>query len=119
VLVTESGAAGPQNHLPWVTDTFPRIVAGITGTEEVFFFELLDLEPDRWRVIEVRVEPSGVHSVRAESPAVLDLWRRLVVSSTDGFPHASFADLMPDIVRYFPREEDEERVEAGRRRAFE
>jgi len=118
VLVTESGVAGPEKHLEWVTDTFPRIAAGIGGTEEVFFFELLDLEPNRWRVIDVQVEPSGAHTIRAESPAVLDYWRRRTIAATDGFPHASFADLIPDITDYFPTEDDRERVEEGRRRTY-
>lgn len=118
VLVTESGVAGPEKHLDWVTDTFPRIAAGIHGTEEVFFFELLDLDPDRWRVIDVRVEPSGAFTVRAESPALLEHWRRLVVAATEGLPHASFSDLIPDIAPYYPTDEDEERVEDGQRRAY-
>lgn len=118
VLVTESGVAGPDKHLDWVMDTFPRISAGIDGTELVFFFELLDLDPNRWRVIEVQVEPSGAYTVRAESPALLDHWRRQVVAATDGFPHASFSDLVPDIIAYFPTEEDYERVEDGRKRAY-
>jgi hypothetical protein len=118
VLVTESGVAGPEKHLDWVTDTFPRIAAGIGGTQEVFFFELLDLEPNRWRVIDVRVEPSGAFAVRAESPALLEHWRRLVVSATEGLPHASYFDLIPDIFPYYPTDEDQERVEDGQRRAF-
>jgi len=118
VLVTESGVAGPEKHLGWVTDVFPRIAAGIHGTELVFFFELLDLEPNRWRVIDVRVEGSGAFAVRAESPALLDHWRRLVVAATEGFPHAPFVELIPNIADYFPTDEDLDRVEEGQRRAY-
>jgi hypothetical protein len=118
VLVTESGVAGPDKHLDWVTGTFPRIAAGIRGTEQVFFFELLDLDPNRWRVIDVRVEPSGAYTVRAESPLLLDHWRRLVVAATEGLPHASFSELIPDIADYYPTDQDRERMEDGQRRAY-
>jgi len=101
VLVTESGAAGPRNHLPWVEGVFPRIRSGIRGVREVFYFDLFDAEPNRWRAIDVRVDEAGVAHPVAESPALLQYWVDRMQSSTET-PHASFSELVPDFAAFAP-----------------
>jgi hypothetical protein len=105
VLVTESGAAGPSKHRPWVEQVFPRIRTGIQGVREVFYFDLLDAEPNRWRAIDVRVDEAGVAHPVAESPELLQLWIDRVQAATD-VPHAPFSELVPDFTAYAPTELD-------------
>jgi hypothetical protein len=101
ILVTESGAAGPENHLPWVEEMFPRIRSRIGGVGEVFYFDLLDAEPNRWRAIDVRVDEAGVAHLVAESPDLLQHWIDRVRRAT-AVPHAPFPELVPDFATYAP-----------------
>jgi len=118
VLVTESGATGTTNHERWVSDVFARIRAGIRGVEEIFYFELLDAEPDRWRVLDVAVDESGLPVLRAESLRVLDFWQARVAAATVGGRYATFRELIPDIASFYPTRDDLTRIDSAERSLF-
>lgn len=104
VLVTESGAEGPSRHLPWVREMFPRVRSEL-DVQEVFYFDLLDAEPNRWRVIDVHVDEAGDPHVIAESPDLLQFWvDRMANASRE--PHATFHELIPDFTAYAPSDLD-------------
>jgi hypothetical protein len=105
VLVTESGAAGQEKHRPWVEQVFPRIRSGIQGVREVFYFDLFDAEPNRWRAIDVHVDEAGVAHPVAESPELVQLWIDRVQAASE-LPHAPFSELVPDFTAYAPTDLD-------------
>jgi hypothetical protein len=106
VWVTESGVIPPERHLDWITETFDEIRNGIEGVEEIFYFQLFDKEPERFRLIDIAVDADGSFSEAVESPAAIDHFSARVAEATGTVPHATYRDLIPDITRYFPTNED-------------
>ena len=51
VWVTESGTAGTENHLDWHTEVFDEIRASLPKVLRVYWFDLFDPEPGRFRLI--------------------------------------------------------------------
>lgn len=106
VWVTESGIADPARHLEWVTDTFARIRDEIDGVENIFYFDLFDREPQRFRLVDVVEGPEpGVFAV-IESSTLIQYFLDRVSAAGGGAPRAGYHELIPDITRYFPSEED-------------
>lgn len=106
VWVTESGVTPPERHLAWITETFDEIRNGIEGVEEIFYFQLFDKEPERFRLIDIVAEPDGSFLEVVDSPAAIDHFAARVVEATGNAPRATYRDLIPDITRYFPTDED-------------
>ncbi len=59
VWVTESGTTPTERHLDWITETFEEIRKGIEAVEQIFYFQLFDTEPRRFRLIDISAEPDG------------------------------------------------------------
>jgi hypothetical protein len=110
VIITESGADGPSHHLRWVRDVFPQIREGVGGTEEIFYFDLVDNDPNRWRVIDLQAVSETEFDVISESPELLRHWQRRVHDSLGGRPHALFESLIPSMQPYYTTLEDEELI---------
>jgi hypothetical protein len=106
VWVTESGVAGPERHLAWITQTFDDIRGGIEGVEQIFYFELFDFQPNRFRLIDIVAEPDGGFREIVESPAAVAHLASRVAEASRQQSRATYHDLIPDITRYFPTEED-------------
>ena len=106
IWVTESGVAGPDRHLDWITQTFDEIRSGIGGVEEIFYFDLFDTEPNRFRLINIENGPDGGFREVVESPAAVSHLVSRVIEGGGNLPRAAYRDLVPDITRYFPTEED-------------
>lgn len=103
--VTESGAAGTENHLAWATETFAEIRAALPAVERIDFFQLLDFEPGRFRLYDLVRAGTGVRPL-VESEALVAHYRHRVEALMAGRPHARYEDLVPDVTRYFPTEAD-------------
>ncbi len=106
IWVTESGVAGPERHLSWITQTFDDIRSGIDGVEEIFYFDLFDAEPNRFRLINIERGPDGEFREIVESPAAVSHLVSQVAEAANNQPRAAYRDLIHDITRYFPTEED-------------
>ena len=106
VWVTESGVIPPERHLVWITETFDEIRNGIEGVEKIFYFQLFDKEPERFRLIDIVADPDGSFREVVESPAAIDHFAARVTEVTGNAPRATYRDLVPDITRYFPTDED-------------
>jgi hypothetical protein len=107
VWVTESGIRGPENHLSWVTEVFPRIRT-IGNVEQVFYFDLYDGAAHGFRLIDVVPDGFGGFAAVAESQALVGYLLSRVEKTTGGLPHAGYRDLVPDITAYFPTDADRE-----------
>lgn len=114
VVVTESGALGSANHLPWVQDVFPRIHDTLAPAEEIFFFDLFDFQPDGFRLIEIRPTAPGQFESLVASPALHTYLRDRVQAAAGDHEYATFEQLVPDIGRYFPTDADFATVESAR-----
>jgi hypothetical protein len=106
VWVTESGVTPPERHLVWITETFDEIRNGIEGVEEIFYFQLFDKEPERFRLIDIVADPDGSFREVVESPAAIDHFAARVAEANENAPHATYRDLIPDITLYFPTDDD-------------
>ena len=106
VWVTESGTTPTERHLGWITETFDAIRKGIEDVEQIFYFQLFDKQPQRFRLIDIVAEPDGSFREIVESPAAVGHLASRVAEASGGQPHAEYRDLIPDITRYFPTEED-------------
>ena len=106
IWVTESGVAPPERHLAWITQTFEEIRRGIEGVEQVFYFQLFDTHPQTFRLIDIVAQPDGGFQEVVESPAAVEHLASRVAEASGGQPRATYRDLIPDITRYFPTEED-------------
>jgi hypothetical protein len=105
VWVTESGITPPERHLDWITETFDEIRNGIEGVEEIFYFQLFDKEPERFRLIDIVADPDGSFHEVMESTAAIDHFAARVAASGNT-SRAMYRDLIPDITRYFPTDDD-------------
>jgi hypothetical protein len=105
VWVTESGAAGPDLHLPWVRDVFPEIRSGIPDVSRIFYSDLYDRDPRRFRHIDIQPDAAGVRVVR-ESPDLLAYFAANVSRAAAGAALRPFETLIPDVRAYFPTPAD-------------
>jgi hypothetical protein len=106
IWVTESGVAGQERHLTWITETFDGIRNGIEGVEQIFYFQLYDTEPNRFRLINIVAQPDGSFREIVESPAAVEHLASRVAEASGDQPRAAYRDLIPDITRYFPTDDD-------------
>jgi len=112
VWVTESGVSGTARHLAWVREVFPEILAHVADATRIFYFDLFDLDPGGYRVLDIRLEPTGYRAA-VESTALHGYWSARVAESAGGRPLVPFASLVPDVRAYFPTAADAEAVEAA------
>jgi hypothetical protein len=106
VWITESGTVGTENHLDWITNTFDEIRRTIPGVERLFWYVLLDFDPDGFRLVSIDRDPLEQFRLVPQSLAVVDWLRASVRSASGDEPRAAYHDLIPDIVQYFPTDED-------------
>jgi hypothetical protein len=107
VWVTESGARGTPEHLPWVRDVFPEIRAHMPDVLRIFYYDLYDMAPGVYRVLDIRSEGGGYRAV-VESTALYQYWADNVLAAAAGRPLLGFNTLVPDIRAYFPTADDVE-----------
>lgn len=105
VWVTESGASGTANHLPWVRDTFPEIKKQIGDVTRIFYYDLYDPEPGVYRLLDIRAGGGGYEAV-VESADLYAFFAGNVAAEAAGRPLLGFDTLVPDIHAYFPTEDD-------------
>ncbi len=113
VWITETGARGTANHLPWFTDSNARMRAEIATAERIYHFVLFDLEPDDFRLI--RIE--SIESDFASSIESVDLYEHLlsrVRAAAGGAVTLPYEQLVPDITRYFPTDDDQRVLDSAR-----
>ena len=118
VWITESGAVGLDRHFDWATRVFDSIRAGIPRVEQVFYFDLFDFDPNRFRLLDIVRDPDGGFTPVVESKRLYDYLIARVDDARDGAAHASYRELIPDVTDYFPTEADFRRVQStsyGRR----
>lgn len=101
VWITESGAIGTAQHLPWVRDVFPEIRARIPDVLRIFYYDLFDAAPGVYRVLDVQRAGEGVKAV-VESGALHEYWAGRVREAAAGQPLVGWNELVPDIRAYFP-----------------
>jgi hypothetical protein len=104
VWVTESGVVGTGNHLAWHHDVLPEIKEQIGNVERVYYYDLYDADPRRFRLLDIEPAPRGGVRVLAES-ADLVAHLRARVERTDG-PVVDYVTLVPDIRAYLPTPSD-------------
>lgn len=104
--VTESGVGETDLHLEWMTSTFDRIRAEVPGVERIFWFELFDFDPGRFRLLDIHRNAEGVIETVRESAAALDHLDARVAAALGGATPLSYRELVPDIMLYFPTAED-------------
>ncbi|MFQ5791656.1 MAG: hypothetical protein ACE5JI_14380, partial [Acidobacteriota bacterium] len=106
VWVTESGTAPPARHLKWLTTTFDAVRKEIKGVEHIFYFDLFDFQPDRFRLINIVPEPDGGFRSVAESGVAVQYLQNRVAEASGEQPRATYRELIPDITFYFPTDAD-------------
>lgn len=112
VWVTESGIEGPDNHLGWVRDVFPEIRQVIGNVERIFYYQLFDFDPRRFRLLDIVPDPEVGFRPVVESTALVDFLSTRVRDATGGAPHADYRELIPDITAFFPTAADLEVIAA-------
>lgn len=113
VWVTESGAQGTANHLPWVRDVFPEILSTIGDATRVFYFDLYDPDPGRFRLIDIQPEPGGGYRRVIESPELYAYFQQVARAAQTRPAYASFDDLVPDIGAYLATASDLRALESA------
>jgi hypothetical protein len=106
VWITETGTLGPENHLAWVRDVVPEIRRDIGDATSVFYFDLYDPEPRRYRIFDIVPDLGPGFRLVVESPELHAYLLGLVREKDGGRPHAAFSDLIPDVRAYFPTAAD-------------
>jgi len=109
VWITESGAEGTERHLEWRTSVFEEIRQGIPMAEEIFWFDLFDMNPNGFRLFDIVRDPLTEFKSIPESVALVD-WLKVRVSSEDTL--VGYEELVPDIRLYFPTAEDIRLIES-------
>lgn len=106
IWITESATEGPENHLRWMTSTFDEIRQRIPGVERIFWYLLVDFDPNRFRLMRIEEDPLEGPRLVPESLAAIDWLLSSVRAACGEKPRAAYEDLVPDIRLYFPTEED-------------
>lgn len=110
VWITETGAVGPDNHLGWVSTVYPEMRAQLPNVERIFFFELFDLAPQAFRILDIAERADGTITTEVESTAFHQELVANVDRAVGDTPLARYEDLIPDITAYLPTAEDAEVV---------
>jgi hypothetical protein len=111
IWITETGTGSPPQHLDWFTGTIPALSRAIPNVERVFWFDLFDLEPGRFRLVDVRETIYGSFEYVPESSDLIEhLHRNVRLRQASNADSASYRELIPDIALYLPTEEDIRRV---------
>ncbi|HXV59277.1 MAG TPA: hypothetical protein VEK15_01185 [Vicinamibacteria bacterium] len=108
--ITESGAAGTEHHVDWMTRTFDEIRAAIPRTERIYWFNLFDFEPGAFRLIDLGRTADGGFEPVVESHEAVALLRSRIEAAAGGAELVPYRELLPDITLYFPTDEDERRI---------
>jgi hypothetical protein len=111
VWITETGAPGVAAQLPWVRDVIPAFRAHMSDVSEIFYYDLFDLEPGGYRVLDIQPAGDGFQAV-VESTALHAYWSDRVTAAAAGNPLLGFQDLVPDIRAYFPTQADVEALDS-------
>jgi hypothetical protein len=106
VWVTESGVVGTENHLAWQRDVLPEIKEGIGNVERVYYYDLYDPDPRRFRTIDIQPLPAGGVRVVAESADLVAHLQARVAAAANGQPTEPYATLVPDIGTYLATDAD-------------
>ncbi len=112
--VTESGAHGTANHLPWVTGVFPRIREALVPLRGIYYFDLFDGEPDGFRLMAIEQRPDGSFVSRYESTDLVAYLQERVRGAAGPGRYATFEELVPSLDPYLPTAEDFAIAEAAR-----
>ena len=110
VWITETGAVGPEHHLGWVREVYPEIRRGLPHVQRIFFFELFDLAPRAFRILDLAEREDGSITSEVESTALYDELVANVERAAGAGPRARYEELVPDITAYLPTAEDAELV---------
>ncbi len=105
VWITESGAKGTTQHLDWFTSTFEEIRSGFPLVERIYWFDLFDFQPNRFRLFDIVREPGEEFRAVEESVDLIAFLKNRVKEASGG-TRASYEELIPNIMLYFPTEED-------------
>jgi len=103
--VTESGVADPTRHLPWVQEVFPEIRQTLPEISRVFYYDLFDPDPRRFRVVDI-VPRGPSFDVVIESPELVAYWRGRVTAAAAGARLITFRDMVPDLTPFLPTAAD-------------
>ena len=103
--VTESGVADPARHLPWVQEVFPEIRRTLPEVSRVFYYDLYDPDPRRFRVVDI-VPRGASFEVVVESPELIAYWRGRVTAAAAGARLLTFRDIVPDMTPFLPTAAD-------------
>jgi hypothetical protein len=105
VWVTESGVDGTARHRDWYTRTFQEIRETLPEVERLYWFDLFDRAPGRFRLIDIVRDGPGFAAVPESAGLIAHLEER-VAEAAAGRPLLAFADLVPDVTDYFPTPAD-------------
>ena len=114
VWVTESGSFGTGTHLDWFRNTFARIRLEIPEVVHIFYFDLFDNEPGGFRLIDIRQDPAAGAVLEVESGDLYDFLASRARAALGKRPAVDYAELVPDITRYFPTDHDLALIDAAR-----
>lgn len=106
VWITESAVGGNERHLDWMTGSYERIRREIPDVERIFWFDLFDLEPGIFRLIDLQESADGSFEPVAESRDAVAFLLERVESALGGATPASYRELVADIALYFPTDDD-------------
>lgn len=112
VWVTESAAAGSERHLEWRTSGFDEIRRAMPTVDEIFWFDLFDRDPNNFRLFDIVRDPVDDFRAVTESFALVDWLEKRVREASGGRALICYEELVPDIVLYFPTEEDFRLIES-------
>jgi hypothetical protein len=88
-----------------VRDTFPEISAQIGDVSRIFYYDLYDQEPGRFRLIDLQ-QTDSTYRTEVESADLCAYFSQNVQEAAAGRPLLAFEKLIPDIRAYFPRPAD-------------
>jgi hypothetical protein len=106
VWITESGSRGAASHREWMTAGFDRIRGAIPRVERIFWFDLYDRGEEGFRLIDLAPTLDGAFEAVPESGEALGFLGSRIDETLSGLPTIPYRDLVPDIMLYFPTEED-------------
>ena len=106
VWITETGTLGPENHVAWVRDVVPEMRSTIGDATNVFYYDLFDADPRRYRIFDIVPDADLGFRLSVESTELHAYLTGLVREKQGGRPHAAFKDLIPDVRAYFPTVSD-------------
>jgi hypothetical protein len=107
--ITETGFDQTAGHLSWVRDVYPEMEAHFEDLTRIFYYDLFDKDPGRFRLIDIRPTSGGYERV-VESTALYDYFGQRVREAAAGRPLLTFDQLIPDIRAYFPTAADTESI---------